>query len=122
MNEVDPSSFEFGQLGCQSKIVNIMANSVDPDEMACYKPSHLDLHCLHKILFLSAELNGLTQTYMIMAAFCITFPIVFQLFSFFLFQRKAMGNHVLQQRNVLSQIQFAMGVSVHVFQPCISKE
>ena len=25
---------------------DIFANSVDPDEMACYKPSHQDLHCL----------------------------------------------------------------------------
>ena len=27
-----------------------MANSEDPDEMACYKPSHLDLHCLQNCL------------------------------------------------------------------------
>ena len=25
---------------------DMFANSVDPDEMACYKPSHLALHCL----------------------------------------------------------------------------
>ena len=25
---------------------DIVANSVDPDEMAHYEPSHLDLHCL----------------------------------------------------------------------------
>ena len=25
---------------------NRMANSVNPDETACYEPSHLDLHCL----------------------------------------------------------------------------
>ena len=24
--------------------------SVDPDEMACYEQSHLDLHCLHRYL------------------------------------------------------------------------
>ena len=29
------------------KIKNRIANSVDPDETARYKPSHLDLHCLH---------------------------------------------------------------------------
>ena len=27
-------------------------NSVDPDETAHYEPSHLDLHCLHRYLFL----------------------------------------------------------------------
>ena len=39
-----------------------MANSVDPDEMAHYDPSHLDLHCLQKNLSQSAELKGLTFT------------------------------------------------------------
>ena len=34
--------------GFHSKIKkNRVANSVDPDEMACYELSHLDLHCLH---------------------------------------------------------------------------
>ena len=36
-----------------------MANSVDPDEMACYEPSHRDLHCLHGYWFWSAGLKGL---------------------------------------------------------------
>ena len=36
--------------GCLSNIKNRMANSVDPDEMACYKLSHLDLHCLQNYL------------------------------------------------------------------------
>ena len=36
-----------------------MANSVDPDEMAHYEPSHQDLHCLHKYLFWSAGMEGL---------------------------------------------------------------
>ena len=27
-----------------------MANSVDPDEMACYELSHVDLHCLQSVL------------------------------------------------------------------------
>ena len=30
-----------------------MANSVDPDEMACYELSHLDLHCLQSYMFWS---------------------------------------------------------------------
>ena len=29
---------------------NRMENSVDPDEMAHYEPSHLDLHCLQRYL------------------------------------------------------------------------
>ena len=36
---------------------NRKANSVDPDEMACYKP-YLDLHFLHKRMFWSTELKG----------------------------------------------------------------
>ena len=32
-------------LALQTKICTT-ANSVDPDEMAHYEPSHLDLHCL----------------------------------------------------------------------------
>ena len=31
---------------------NRMANSVDPDEMAHYEPSHLDLHCLQRYLYM----------------------------------------------------------------------
>ena len=38
-----------------------MADSVDPDEMACYKPSHLDLLCLHRHWFWSAGLKELNQ-------------------------------------------------------------
>ena len=45
------------QIGFQSSIKNRMANSVDPDEMACYEQSHLDLHCLHSYLFRSAMLK-----------------------------------------------------------------
>ena len=36
-----------------------MANSVDPDEMAHYEPSHLDLYCVQKYLSKSAGLKGL---------------------------------------------------------------
>ena len=36
-----------------------MANSVEPDETARDEPSHLDLHFLHRCLFLSAGLNVL---------------------------------------------------------------
>ena len=35
-----------------------MANNIDPDEMAHYEPSHLDLHCLQRylhLLFFCAE-------------------------------------------------------------------
>ena len=30
---------------------NRIGNSVDPDETACYEPSHLDLPCLQKYLY-----------------------------------------------------------------------
>ena len=43
------------------KSKNTIANSIDPDEKAHYKPSHLDLHCLHRYLFWSTELKGLTN-------------------------------------------------------------
>ena len=32
-------------------IINKMASNVDPDKMAHYEPSHLDLHCLHSYLY-----------------------------------------------------------------------
>ena len=38
-----------------------MANSADPDEMARYEPSHLDLHCLHRHLDWSARLKRLND-------------------------------------------------------------
>ena len=34
-----------------------MATSVDPDEMARYEPSDLDLHCLQRYLCLSAGMK-----------------------------------------------------------------
>ena len=49
--------------GCQSKIKNRMADSVDPDEMAHYEQSHLDLHCLHRYWFWSAGLKGFIQSF-----------------------------------------------------------
>ena len=41
------------RIGVQSKFNNRMANSVDPDETACYEQSHLDLHCLQRYLYWS---------------------------------------------------------------------
>ena len=43
----------------QSKIKNRMADSVDPDEIACNELSHLDLHCLHLHRFWSTRLKCL---------------------------------------------------------------
>ena len=37
-----------------------MANSIDPDETAHYEPFHLDVHCLHRYLFWSTGLKGLS--------------------------------------------------------------
>ena len=36
-----------------------MANNVDPDEMAHYEPSHLDLHCLQQYPYWSLGMKGL---------------------------------------------------------------
>ena len=47
-------------------IIGKMASSVDPDEMAHYEPSHLDLHCLHWYLYRSTgltELKGIFKVY-----------------------------------------------------------
>ena len=47
------------QTGMSVKIEKRMTNSVDPDEMAPYEPSYLDLHCLNSYPFWSTELKGL---------------------------------------------------------------
>ena len=39
-----------------------MANSVGPDEMARYEPSHQELRCLHMYLFLSTRLEELRKS------------------------------------------------------------
>ena len=39
-----------------------MANSVDPDELSGYEMSCLDVHCLHRYLFLSAGLKEFAKT------------------------------------------------------------
>ena len=36
-----------------------IANSVDPDEMVPYQPSHLDLHSLQRTMFWSTGINKL---------------------------------------------------------------
>ena len=61
--DMDLSTHKLGQVhwfkqGFQSEIKNRTANSVDPDEMAHYEPSHLDLHCLHRYLFRSTSWKG----------------------------------------------------------------
>ena len=65
---MDSSIFEFGQIHyckqvCQSKIKNRMANSVDPDKTAHYKPSHLDLHCLQRYLYGSVGMKGCSEIF-----------------------------------------------------------
>ena len=64
VSELDSSISEFGLIHCckqgfQSKIDSRMANSVDPDEIALYELSHLDLHCLQRRLYWSAGMKGL---------------------------------------------------------------
>ena len=43
--------------GDSVKIINRMANNVDPDETACNEPSHPDQHCLHINLYRSTGLK-----------------------------------------------------------------
>ena len=43
------------------RIINRLENSVDPDEMAHYEPSHLDLYCLCRCLYWSTGLKGLNE-------------------------------------------------------------
>ena len=43
-----------------------MADSVDPNEMAHYEPSHLDLHCLHRDMFWSVGLKGLNLIFVLL--------------------------------------------------------
>ena len=43
------------------KNINRLANCVEPDEMAHYEPSHLDLRSLHRYLYRSTGLKGLTK-------------------------------------------------------------
>ena len=47
--------------GVSVKNKNRMENGIDPDEIAHYESSHLDLHCLQRYLVWSAELKGLTE-------------------------------------------------------------
>ena len=44
---------------CFTNYTSKMANSIDPDEMAHYEPSHLDLCCLQISVKASLGMNGL---------------------------------------------------------------
>ena len=46
------------QIGFQSRMNIRMANSVDPDGMTSYEPSHLDLHCLQRYQCWSVEMKS----------------------------------------------------------------
>ena len=61
LNNHNPPSAEKGEIkiykykiskNLSSKLYHRMSNSVDPDELAQYDPSHLDLLCLQIHLFL----------------------------------------------------------------------
>ena len=49
------------KLGFQSKVNNRMVNGVDPDGMACYKLSHLNLYCSQRYLYWSEGIKVLTK-------------------------------------------------------------
>ena len=42
-------------------IINTMASSVDPDELACCEPSHLDLQCSCRYLYRYIRFKGLNK-------------------------------------------------------------
>ena len=42
-------------------IISRRATYVDPDETVQFEQSHLDLHCLHRYLYRSTGLKGLTH-------------------------------------------------------------
>ena len=52
------------QIGFESKLNNILANSVDPNDTDHYEQSRLDLHCLQRYLYWSAGVTGLMLSYM----------------------------------------------------------
>ena len=60
---------DFGQIGIPYKMNNRMANSATPDETACFKPSHLDLHCakVYALFCRDVRLNSLPYTFSYMA-------------------------------------------------------
>ena len=45
----------------QTNLENRMANNVDPDETARYKPSDLDLHGLHRYVFWAEKVKALNK-------------------------------------------------------------
>ena len=55
-------------------IINKMASCVDPDEMAHYEPSHLDLHCLHRYLYWSTGLKRVKLIFLLVTD-CIQYPM-----------------------------------------------
>ena len=64
-------NFHCCKSGCYYKIESRQANSVDPDETAYHKPSHLDQHCLPRYLVWSTRLKGLNDgTQQVYSQFC----------------------------------------------------
>ena len=64
---MDSSISDLGHIYCwkwwfQSQINKRMGNRVDPDEMACYKLSHLDLRCKSYSHFCSKNINAFENT------------------------------------------------------------
>ena len=65
---MDSSTFEFGpfhwsEKGCFTKYTSRVANSIYPDEMARYEPSHLDLCCLQISVKASLGMNELINSW-----------------------------------------------------------
>ena len=64
-----------------------MANNVDPDEMAYYGQSHLDLHCLQRYQYWSVGMKALTLKAPITTAVGDNF--IYLLFFFFYRENKS---------------------------------
>ena len=60
----------FLSIGFILKIINRLANSVDPDETAHNEPSHLDLYKLHCSFYRSTRLTGLIYQHIVILDLC----------------------------------------------------
>ena len=54
-------TFDWKEVYNYVKLKDRMSNSVDPDEMAHYEPSHLDLRCLQKPIIIACGSERVTQ-------------------------------------------------------------
>ena len=58
------SQIEFSKLFLSLRVVLILANSADPDEMQHYAAFHLGLHCQSTLIGVKCMYKGLMSEYM----------------------------------------------------------